>query len=301
MNPFKKYAAYVGLVRNNLSPNVPEKYTPLIEENQELLQKHLDYTKELLDLEQKRQTIIEGKLAQLEGQASIVVSIISLFIPLFIDKINGVNSLIIIILPVGFLFVLFNYCLTVYHVISTLYINKYKYATGSISTITRKSRAGNLSSLMIEQIEDNIYALSNNSHFNNLKGTTLNYAAKTFKVANISFGLFAFFLICISIGVKSIKNQEKITIAKLDHRLDSISKIMRQNKLVNGQEETLILKLSNDIKFLEIKTDSLVRIVKQRKLFTSQEHQAKYSLNREVGYLKNEIDSLKKIINQQKK
>jgi len=296
MKPFKKYSTYVGLVRDKLSPSVPEEYTPPIEKSQELLQKHLDYTKDLYELEQKRQTIIEGKLAQLVGQASIVVSIISLFIPLFIDKINGINLIILAILLIGFLFVLFNYCLTVYHVISTLYIKKYKYVMGSITTITKKNRADNISSLMIEQIEDNIYALSKNNHFNNLKGTSLNYAAKTFKVANIGFGLFAFFLICISVGVKNIKSQERMTIAKLDRRLDSVSKVMRQNKLVNGQEKTLILKLTKDVKSLAIKTDSLARVIRQKKSSASQEQPVKDSLNREIKHLKGQVDSLARVI-----
>ena len=208
---------------------MPVKYT--LPKDAKLLKKHYEYAKELFELEQKRQATIESKLAQLIGQASIVVSITSLFIPLFIGKIKGVSLFIIFILLFIFLFVLFFYCLTIYFAINTLYIKQYKYVKGSISTITRDNRANNEWAMMVEQVEDYVYAIPRNTKVNNKKGTSLNWAAKSFKIANIGLGVFAFLLALVSVDVheQKAKDSVHVKLKHLNQKVDSLMKIVQKN------------------------------------------------------------------------
>lgn len=71
--------------------------------DKELAIRFLDYLKTMDDFQKTRQSTIEGKNSQLVGQASIVTSIFSLFIPLLIDKFNAVNLWVTVPLALLFL------------------------------------------------------------------------------------------------------------------------------------------------------------------------------------------------------
>lgn len=160
-----------------------------------LTKKHLDYLKEIFTQNKNRQGIIENKNAQLVGQASIIISIFALFIPLLIGKLINLNIYILIILIVLFIFILFHYVLTIYHSTLTLEINRYNYSTPSLKTITEKDRATTEDAFIEEEIKDLIYSIEQNTYQTNRKGGNLIFATRNFRFASITFAIFTILII----------------------------------------------------------------------------------------------------------
>ena len=151
------YFKYIGL---NQADSKAVTIQPFVNTTDlKVAEKYLDYLKELDNYQKERRTIIEGKNSQLVGQASIVTSIFSLFVPLLVDKFNDLSWWISIPFSIIFLFVLSHYLLTILHSIKTLKIDKYNYPTRSTSTITKASRATNELDFINEEIKDLIYII----------------------------------------------------------------------------------------------------------------------------------------------
>lgn len=187
------YFKYIGL---NQADSKAVTIQPFVNTTDlKVAEKYLDYLKELDNYQKERRTIIEGKNSQLVGQASIVTSIFSLFVPLLVDKFNDLSWWISIPFSIIFLFVLSHYLLTILHSIKTLKIDKYNYPTRSTSTITKASRATNELDFINEEIKDLIYIIDKASPFDNDKGQNLIFATRCFEIANIGFGILSIAII----------------------------------------------------------------------------------------------------------
>ncbi len=201
MNLINKYLKFVGLTKEEL--NFKEIIEYKSSDSLEVAQRHLDYLKENHNYQKERQNTIENKNSQLVGQASIIISIFALFIPLLIDKLIDQSILVLIPLILGFIVILFHYVLTIIHSTKTLEISKYPYATRNTSTVTSAKRKTNEQDFLDEEINDLVYIIDKNTTQNNRKGANLIYATRSFRVASVSFAIFTVLIIGFSFILKS--------------------------------------------------------------------------------------------------
>lgn len=186
-----KYLKYIGFKKvpkkEGEETETKEVYTPA--SDLKVAERYLEYLKELDHYQKERRGTIENKNSQLVGQASIVTSIFSLFVPLLIDSFNGITPWITIPLSIIFLTVLAHYLMTILHAINTLKINKYSYATRMTTTVTKKLRANSELDFLNEEISDLVYSTNQSAKVDNKKGENLILATRCFEIANFGFAI----------------------------------------------------------------------------------------------------------------
>lgn len=257
----KKYLIYLGLIKNDLPPvNINVQYTPA--PNIDVAERHLSYLKELDAYQKERKATIENKNSQLVGQASIVTSIFSLFVPLLIDSFNGVNLYIKIGLSFLFIIILTHYILTIYHAIRTLKINKYKYATRSTATVTKTNRATTELAFVNEEINDLVYTINQNSKIDNTKGENLIFATRSFEVANFGFALLTVLIIITALFTN--KNESEITIKNFDNVEINKPDTTYNHILSSPDFDTIKVELTDEIKICD--KDSINECITKPKL-----------------------------------
>lgn len=248
----KKYLDYIGLNQYASETPGPTSFLPLEKGQKEVAEKYLEYLKEIDHYQKDRRATIENKNSQLVGQASIVTSIFSLFVPLLIGNLNNVSLFISIPLCLLFLIIMVHYLLTIIHSIRTLEINRFKYATRSTSSLTRETRASTLIDFLNEEIADLIYIINRSTAIDNDKGQNLIFATRCFKIANIGFGILTVTIIISAFFFKMDTPEVKIQNMEQIHLVipDTI-----KSYIINLQElQTLNVKWSDT---LSIKTNSL--------------------------------------------
>lgn len=202
------YFEYIGLKQDASTAVTIAPFAPA--PSKEVAEKYLEYLKELDHYQKDRRSTIEGKNSQLVGQASIVASIFSLFVPLLIDKFNNLSMWISIPFSVLFLFILAHYLLTIIHSIRTLKINKYKYPTRSTTALTKANRATTELDFLNAEIEDLIYIVDKSMPIDNDKGQNLIFATRCFEIANIGFGILAVAIILTTFFLKKETQEIKV-------------------------------------------------------------------------------------------
>ncbi len=247
----KKYIDYLHLKKEDVPTIVIDDYAKPTDIK--LAERHLEYLKELYNIQRERQANIENKNSQLVGQASVIISIIALFVPLLIDKFSNINTFLFIIVIVAFIFVLFHYLVAIIHSIKTLQINHYQYSTTSTKTITKVSRSINEADFIKEEIEDLIYCIDKNSIQNNRKGSNLIFATRSFRIATIGVALFTLMVLSFSLSLKS--ESQKIEI-------ESIDKSIIKEINLPIQEELNSIKNNNKIKYEKLNT-TITRLVEE--------------------------------------
>ncbi|MDY7395197.1 hypothetical protein UMM65_08080 [Aureibaculum sp. 2210JD6-5] len=253
MNYFEKYWGYIGLIKQD--KHKPKKHVYTSTDKKALLIKHLDYLKELNELHRGRMLNIENKNSQLVGQASIVISIFALFIPLLATFINDLNDWFLIILVLFFVFVLFHYILTIHHSIKTLIINKYPYSMGTVSNITDDKRAKSEKAFIKMEIIDLVSSIEQNISVTSNKGENLIYASRNFKLANILFAVFAFVIIILSFFINP-KPQE-IRIDEINPKIINIIK----NKIIEQNTNRLMIdSIILENKRINLEVDSIKKL-----------------------------------------
>jgi len=208
MNLIKKYRDYFGIKKEEHPTQRAFQYNPTIVPG--LQKRHLDYLRDLYNLNKKRQGVIESKNSQLVGQASIIISIFALFIPLLIGKLINLNIIVLFVLILVFILILFHYILTIYHSTKTLEINRYKYSNPSIVTVTDANRATTENDFINEEIEDLIKGIENNTAQTNRKGENLIFATRSFRFASIVFAIFTLLVIGASFFITSEPQEMKV-------------------------------------------------------------------------------------------
>src|SRR6185312_4635383 len=133
-------------------PKEKEKYVP--SKDLALAKNYLKYLEDLFSYQKSRQETIENKNSQLLGQASVVISIVAFFIPLFYDKFGDIDPSLKWTSIILFVLAVFHYSMTIYNAGLILQINKYPYSVGGTSTITKENRAIVEIDFVNEQIED---------------------------------------------------------------------------------------------------------------------------------------------------
>lgn len=103
-------------------------YTSTISEN---IRMHRDFLKSIEAEENNRLNLIESKTSQIISQTGVTFALLSLFIPIFTDKISDQNFIVktifILILIISYLF----YALTIHNAIKNFNIKKFVYGKSS--------------------------------------------------------------------------------------------------------------------------------------------------------------------------
>ncbi len=239
MNFIKNYVDYLHLKREEVvDVQIPE-YKKV--KKLELAKLHLSYLKEQSQFQRDRQTNIENKNAQLVGQASVIVSIITLFVPLIIDKLSSLNFFFFLAIIFGFLFVLIHYLIAIIHAIKTLQINHYYYSSRSTRTLTKSDRATNQGSFYHEEISDLIFSIEKNALQNNRKGRNLVFATRSFRIATV--GLVIFAVSIIGFGSVQIHQPQQIEIKSINN---SVLKQVQKPNFLTLEKLKKVISLMED-------------------------------------------------------
>lgn len=207
----------------------------------------IQYLKDLDSQENERQNTIDNKTSQLIGQTGIIFSLLSLFIPTYIDKFQDVSSLYKIISIATFLFTLIFYLLTIYH--ATKYLNAAKYKYGQRSTDTVKKKFKDEESFKTEEVKDLIFCIERNTELNTFKAGNLIYAYRSFKIGNLFIGILSLVLLFSFYSLKS-KEPNKVNIVGpiIIKELDSL---LRSNR--DSLNKQIIIRVGDSVKILYAK------------------------------------------------
>jgi len=215
MSKFKDFFVNVGLVNltsaDNTALTASEaqnlNYSNGQRDKKEKLKLHRDFLKSIEADENSRLTLLESKSSQIVAQTGVIFALLSLFVPLVIDKIDGFGwkLSILIFLVLAFLF----YLLTIHNGAKNLNIGKYIYSR-SLPTNVLTYRNKSEEEFLVEEINDLLYASKQNSKTNHFKGTNLIHAYNSFKVANTMAAVIGILLCTAVLFTKQKK--EPITI-----------------------------------------------------------------------------------------
>ncbi len=213
------YFRFIGLGKSKKSNNAVSKETYKPANDIQLAERYCNYLKGIIEYQNERRITIENKNSQLVGQASIVASIFTLFIPLLIDTFLSIPTYIKVSIIGIFIAVLFHYLLTIIHSIRTLKIHKYKYATRSTTTITKDGRPSTEIEFLNQEISDLIYIINQTTPIDNIKGENLIFATRCFEIANYGLVFLAVVIIGLTFSLKNeipevnIKNLKNMSIS----------------------------------------------------------------------------------------
>ncbi|WP_259068592.1 hypothetical protein HDF24_06790 [Mucilaginibacter sp. X4EP1] len=195
---------------------------------------HVTYLNRLNEDENGRLTLIEAKTSQLISQTGIIFSLLSLFVPLLIDKVSGVTIWVKILLLILLLLAFLCYMLTINNALKNFKITDFPYSTPSAKNVLNL-QTNSVSEFNSEVIRDLLHGLQVNKKLNNIKGTNLLHSYNAFKTAN---ALTASLVSCFCISLlflkqpdPTIKIANPIKIEHLDSNLnrliDTVSKYKR--------------------------------------------------------------------------
>lgn len=173
----------------------------------------ITYLKDIFQFEESRQSTIENKIAQIIGQGGVVLSLAGLFIPLFFDKLDGIDLWKKIVLISIFIISVFFYLWSILKATQSYQINNYKYATGDPNTvITYKMEKA----FKIVVVKDLIYACKVSEISNNHKANKLLYANNAFKSGSIAMGALLIFFCVFIITYKATPAISQVKITNAD-------------------------------------------------------------------------------------
>ena len=213
-----------------------------LRQGEDVIREHRDFLLRLEEAEEKRLNSIDAKTSQLISQTGIIFSLLSLFIPVIMDKAAGFNLAVKCILIVILVLAAFFYLLTIHNALKNYRINKYSYIRpSSKNVLDLKDRPA--AEFRAEEVRDLLSGTNKNIHNNNLKGTNLLHSYTAFKTANTLTGLLVV-LFSISIlfyipeketvsinGPVEIKNLQPILkdAGKRPAHLDTLTLIVRDS------------------------------------------------------------------------
>ena len=214
MNSFKYILNYFGLF---LDDETPMPYSYKVDEyknkNKESLEVHKQFLNSIIDEENNRLNLIENKTSQLVSQTGVIFSLLSLFIPIFIDKINDVSIILRIVFILLLILAFTFYLLTINNAIKNFNVKNFIYSKPSpLNVLNHQEKT--VTDFMHIEIKDLLYSINTNLKTNNTKATNLIHSYNSFKIANFITAILVT-LICFSllfIGKKEIDSQKVETI-----------------------------------------------------------------------------------------
>lgn len=163
---------------------------------QDLSEQHLSYLEKISKEESDRLLIIENKLAQIVGQTGILLTLISLFAPIFYDKLDHLNFIykIIILFLFGFGFLFF--IISIFQATKSFNIKNFIYVKQSVHTVLNKEYTDPKEFILV-QVKDLIQGITNNIETNNTKGSILLNAHRAFRTGILLVGILGVLIISL--------------------------------------------------------------------------------------------------------
>lgn len=163
--------------------------------DEDKLKLHRDFLKSLEAEENNRLTLLENKTTQMIAQTSVIFALLSLAIPLVVDKVDAFYLKLLVFIPLVLAFVF--YLLTIYNALKNFNVKKFKYSR-SLPTNVIKLKDASAEDFLIEEINDLLYSTRTNLDINNVKASNLIYSYNCFKVA-ILFTAILGISLCVSL------------------------------------------------------------------------------------------------------
>lgn len=243
----KKFLIRIGIIKikDTSSPYNYDstEYTNLTDKDK--IEAHKNFLKSIEDDENNRLTLLESKTSQLISQTGIIFSLLSLFVPIFIDKVTDINILIkILLLLLLFLAFLF-YMLTIRNALKNFNLINFNYSKSSPYNVIKLQKEC-LCKFYAEEVQDRLFSINQNQKMNDKKATNLLHSYNSFKLANTFTGIlvFAFSLSLLFLTPK----KEPFIISspiKIENFDSSINILLR---VLNSKKDTIYLKKSDTTK-----------------------------------------------------
>lgn len=158
------------------------------------LEEKLAYLRGIYDEENQRQSIVEGKNAQLLGQSGVILSLVGLFIPMYFDKFINSGMFFQILLLTGFLSTLSFYFITIFKSSKYLNADGANYVRKSPGTVDQAFSSKE--EFYKEEINDLLVSINSNLLINNQKVKDLKSSYNNFRRANICTAVLSILLLC---------------------------------------------------------------------------------------------------------
>lgn len=199
MNKIQEILNYFGfwVAKNDGDADAQNlKYAPKNKtKTEEKFKLHRDFLKSLEAEENNRLTLIENKTTQLVAQTGVIFALLSLFIPLVIDKIDSFYLKVLIFIPLGLAFLF--YLLTIHNAAKNFNVKNFKYSRSLPKNVVT-FQDGTAEDFLIEEINDLLHSTKVNTKINNKKADNLLFSYNSFKVANILTAILGI-LLCVSL------------------------------------------------------------------------------------------------------
>jgi len=207
---------------------------------------HMAFLYKLDEDENNRLTLLEGKTSQLIAQTGIIFSLLSLFVPLLIDKVVGMQTYIKVILLLILLLAFCCYMLTIKNALKNFKVTNFPYSKPSAKNVITFQRKP-MAEFYCEVIKDILYGLQINKKLNNTKASNLLHSYTAFRAANT---LTAVLVSCFCISLLFLKQEEPSVSIKGQVKIENFDKYMREiikanqpaknSPIILPQKDTLI-------------------------------------------------------------
>jgi len=200
--------------------------------NDQILSEHRDYLLRLEDGEEKRLEGIESKTTQLIAQSGIVFSLLSIFIPILVEKSADIFLLYRIVIFVLLLISISFYILSIINAAKNYLVNRYQYAAPTPETVIEFG-ASTKEAFLNEQIKDLIKTIKVGKHQNNRKASNLIHSSRSFQVANV---LSAILVIIFALVLFNRKSEVEPTVIKNTLKIEGMDSLIR---VIKEQDQKL--------------------------------------------------------------
>jgi len=206
---------------------------------------HKDFLISLTEEENNRLTLIENKTSQLISQTGIIFSLLSLFVPILIDKVSDLAVLIKVLLLLLLVFAFLFYMLTIRNSLKNFKVTNFKYSKPSPNNVL-KFQNKSLEEFYSEEVRDLLYALNQNTKTNNWKATNLLHSYNAFKTANTITGglviVFSIFLLFFSPKKEGVTIEKPVKIENMDSAINKIITV------IDRKRDTIFVQQSDSVK-----------------------------------------------------
>ncbi|WP_200979839.1 hypothetical protein [Echinicola sp. 20G] len=237
----KQLLRSIGLLLVSQGPS-PDYNKDEYKKASEYSEAHRAFLEKLLDDEDKRLASFEAKTSQMIAQTGLVFSLLSLFVPLLIDKTVGIpfalKCICLFLLVVAFLL----YMLTLKNALKNYKLKNYQYQSPSGNNVI-KHQHNSIEKFHHEIVQDLLSSLTVNTRLNNIKATHLIQSYHSFKLANIFTGVLVI-TICSAILFSKESQSDNdgychgIQEGQLfNDQQENVIKEFEDSLLVNGQEK----------------------------------------------------------------
>lgn len=236
----KKYKEYFGLVKEDY-PRRREKYK--LSRDLVIAKEYLKYLENLKVSHDSRQLTIETKNSHIIGQSSVVISIVSLFIPLFADKLNDLHIVIKTLLLIVFIGLVLHFIMAIFHAIKMLQIEKSRYMEGATSTITKENRSTTELAFVNEQIKDLVLIINYNNSITNKSAANLVYATRSFKTG---IGIFSAFILILLVSFWAVRKE--VPVVSISNLKELKNEQMRNEQSIIKAQILQLQKMTDSLK-----------------------------------------------------